>query len=51
MLMNALSKASLKASGHVNKVLLAKNGQKVDEYKLICLGITVFDGGIGRTGS
>ena len=38
MLMNALCKPSLGASGLVNKILQAENGQKVDEFEPIYLG-------------
>ena len=36
--MNALRKLSLGALGHVAKILLAENGQEVDEFEPIYLG-------------
>ena len=38
VLINALCKPSLRAPGHVTKMLHAENGQKVDEFELIYLG-------------
>ena len=38
VLMNALRKPSLGASGHVTKILQTENGQKVVEFEPIYLG-------------
>ena len=43
VLINALCKPSLGVPGHVTKILLAKNGQKVDDFESIYLVITDFD--------
>ena len=38
VLMNALCKPSVRAPGHVTKILKAKNRQKVDDFEPIYLG-------------
>ena len=44
MLINGLCKPSLKAPGHVTKMLPAEHGQKVDDFERICLGRYRFGG-------
>ena len=49
--MNASSKLSLEAPSHVNKIVQAENGQKVDDFEPIYLGkyrFVVFEHNINR---
>ena len=43
VLMNALCKPSLGVPGHVTKILLAENGQKVDEFEPITYILVITD--------